>query len=137
MREGRSFQRRCVFDSPTILAKIQYHSTSVRKNYKAVFTCRRDCQIKECKKDSFHHVETIDANERLKMARFEQLIIAVKEVTHQEGSGKSPYVIAHISFQSTGSTNIQCANALSEVMIYVRQRNRGRRDAKQVYGVLK
>ena len=69
------------------------------------------------------------------MARFEQPIIAVKEVTHPQGSDKSPYVIAHISFQSSGSTKIQCVNALSEVMLYVRQRNRGRGDANWVWGI--
>ena len=80
-------------------------------------------------------MKAVDVNERSQMARFEQPIIVLKEVTHQERAGKSPYVIAHISLQSTGSTNIQCVNALSEVMLYIRQRNRGRGDAKRVWGI--
>ena len=80
-------------------------------------------------------MKAVDVNERSRMARFEQPIIAVKEVTHPQGSGKSPYAIAHISFQSIGSTNIQCVNALSEVMLYVCQQNRGRGDTERVWGI--
>ncbi len=92
--------------------------------YKAVHTSRRDRLPKECKKESFHHSKTVTVDDRSRMARFEQPIVAVKKVVPPEGSGKSPFLIVHITFQSTGSTNIQCVNALSEVMLYVRQRKK-------------
>ena len=66
------------------------------------------------------------------MARFEQPIVAVK---HVEPTSGEPYNIVHVSFQSTGSTNIQTVNALSEVSLYVRERNRGRGADKRVWGI--
>ena len=72
-------------------------------------------------------------NERSRMARFKQPIIAVKEVTHPQGSDKSPYIIAHFSFHSIGSTNSQSVNTLSEVMLYYHQRNMDRGDTKWVW----
>ena len=64
------------------------------------------------------------------MARCEQLIIVVKYVYHPVESEKESYCIVHISFQSTGDTNIQSVNALPELQLYVRERTKGRGDSK-------
>jgi hypothetical protein len=38
---------------------------------------------------------------------------------------KKNYVICHVSFQSTGGTNITSVNAMYSVELYVRERNKG------------
>ena len=68
---------------------------------------------------------TVD--QRSKVARFEQPIIAIAviHVSANPATGANPYTLTHCTFQSTGGTNISCMNALSEVGLYVRERNRG------------
>ena len=71
---------------------------------------------------------------RLRVARFEHPIIAVK---HAVGTtpGQKDYTIVHISFQSTGSTNIQCVNVLRKVTNFVRRRERGRNPNKRIWAI--
>ena len=95
-------------------------------------------------------------NARSKAARFEQPIIAVKNVKQPQNKtstedtkvqGKKPvkddepvlekkdYVICHVSFQSTGGTNITSVNAFSSVELYVRERNKGKGNEKRTWGI--
>jgi hypothetical protein len=56
------------------------------------------------------------------VAQFEQPIIAVEHVKHQDSdtvTNKMDYVLCHVSFQSTGGTNISTVNALLLVASYV------------------
>ena len=105
------------------------------RGFKTINTNRRDRLPKDCKKEYFHHVKQVDVNHRSRMARFEQPIVAVKHVHHEEGSGKKSYCVVHVSFQSTGSTNIQSVNALPEVQLYVRDREKGRGEGKRKWGI--
>ena len=71
------------------------------------------------------------------MARFEQPIIAIAviHVSANPATGANPYTLTHCTFQSTGGTNISCVNALSEVGLYVRERNRGRGENKRRWAI--
>ncbi len=96
-------------------------------------------------------------NTRSKVARFEQPIIAVKNVIQPRKKAsnddddvpgpsvstkkdnepvadeKKDYVICHVSFQSTGGTNITSVNA--SVELYVREQNKGRGNQKRTWGI--
>ncbi len=95
-------------------------------------------------------------NTRSKAARFEQPIIAVKNVKQPKKKSstedakvqvttavkddepvleKKDYVICHISFQSTGGTNITSVNAFSYVELYVHERNKGKENQKRTWGI--
>jgi hypothetical protein len=63
------------------------------------------------------------------VALFEKPVVAVKHVKHQDSdtvNDKKDYVLCHVSFQSTGGTNISTVNALSLVDLYVQDRSKGR-----------
>ena len=79
--------------------------------------------LKECKVDL-----------RSRVAQFENPIIAVKHVVSTTPCEKD-YTIVHVSFQSTGSTNIQCVNVLHEVSNFVRRRERGRGNNKRFWAI--
>ena len=81
-------------------------------------TCRRDHLPKAVPKKYFNFVKAALVNTRSKVARFENPIIAVKHVKHQDSdtvNDKKDYVLCHVSFQSTGGTNISTFNALTMV----------------------
>ncbi len=48
---------------------------------------------------------------------------------------KENYELCHVSFQSTGGTNISMVNALSLVDLYVRKCNKGRGQQKRTWGI--
>ncbi len=107
----------------------------------------------------FNFLKATPVNTRSKVARFEQPIIAVKNViqprkkaTNEDDNvlgtrastkkdnapvadKKEDYVICHISFQTTGGTNIMSVNALSSEELYVREQNKGRRNQKRTWGI--
>ncbi len=113
-------------------------------------TCRSDWLPKEIPKVYFNFLKATLVNTRSKVARFEQPIIAVKNVIQPRKKAsndednvqgtraltqkdnelvadkKKDYVICHVSFQSTGGTNITSVNSLSLVELYVHERNKGR-----------
>ena len=68
----------------------------------------------------------IDIGPMSRAARFEQPIITVKDIKFPPSSNKKDYMIVHVSFQSTGSTNITTINALKQVELYVTKRERGK-----------
>ena len=130
--------RRQIFRQPMVLSMDNHFPTKDvadfigQHGFGQVSTIRRDRLPKDCKKESFHYVKAVAVDDRSRMARFEQPIVAVK---HVEPTSGEPYNIVHVSFQSTGSTNIQTVNALSKVALYVRERNRGRGANKRVWGI--
>ncbi len=72
------------------------------------------------------------------MAQFEHPIVAVKHVKHQDSdtiNDKKDYVLCHVSFQSTGGTNISTVNALSLVDLYVQDRSKGRGQQNRTWGI--
>ena len=100
--------------------------------YKAIMTRARNRLPKECKVDSFHHAKAVPVDARSKMARYENPVVSVKHVTPEKGD---PFCVVHVSFQSTGSTNITAINALAEVQLYVREKERGRGTEKRVWAI--
>jgi hypothetical protein len=120
--------------------------------WKATMTCRHDWLSKEVPKMHFNFLKAMLVNTRSKVARFEQPIIAVKNVIQPRKKAsndddnvpvtrastkkdnelvadeKKDYVICHVSFQSTGGTNITSVNALSLVEFYVREQNKIKRE---------
>ena len=102
--------------------------------FKHVCTCRQDRLPGECKKWSFHHVKAVEVNARSGVAIFDEPFVAVKYVNPTE-EGKESYCVTHVSFQSTGSTNIQSVNALPGVGLYVRERAKGSGSTKRTWGI--
>ncbi len=83
--------------------------------WKGTMTCRRDRLPKSVPRKYFNFIKAAPVNARPKVARFEQPIIAVKHVKHQDSDraiDKNDYVLCHVSFQSTGGNNISTVNAL-------------------------
>ena len=110
------------------------HHLGVNK-FKATCTSRRDRLPDNCSKESFHYDKLSGSNPHdARVARFEQPIVAVKRFTPSDRSDHE-YIRVHVSFQSTGGTNISTVNALDRVHLFVRQKTRGRGDQKRVYGI--
>jgi hypothetical protein len=129
--------------------------------WKATMTCRHDWLPKEVPKMYFNFLKATPVNTRSKVARFEQPIIAVKDVIQPRKKAsnddddvqgtrarsstkkdnelvadkKKDYVICHVSFQSTSGTNITSVNALSLVELYVGEQNKGRGNQKRTWGI--
>ncbi len=91
--------------------------------WKGTMTCRCDHLPKSVPRKYFNFIKAAPVNSRSKVAQFEQPIIAVKHVKHQDSdrvTDQKDYILYHVSFQSTGGTNISMVNALSLVDLYVR-----------------
>jgi hypothetical protein len=88
--------------------------------WKETMTCRR--LPKSVPRKYFNFTKAAPVNARSKVARFEQPIIAVKHVKHQDSdtvTENKDYILCHVSFQSTGGTDISTVNALLLVDLYV------------------
>jgi hypothetical protein len=97
-------------------------------------TCRRDRLPNGVPADNMCKKKT--SNEaRPKAARFNQPICLVKIVAEDEAANKKSYVRVHTTFQSTSSCNISTVNALNECSMYVRRRERGRKENKRFWGI--
>ena len=48
---------------------------------------------------------------------------------------RKPYTVVHISFQSTGSTNITWVNTLQELKFFVRECLGGNGDSKRIWEI--
>ena len=133
-----SDKRRQVFNEKPCMGLDNHFSGDVTCNlvgtegYKLVKTTARDRLPAECGKEYFHHIKQVTVDHRSRMARYEQPIVAVKKVTPPDGK---PFNIVHISFQSTGSTNITAVNALSQVQLYVREKNKGQEGSKRIWAI--
>jgi hypothetical protein len=101
-------------------------------------TCRRDSLPKSVPRKYFNFIKAAPANARSKVARFEQPIIAVKHVNHQDSdtvTEKKDHDFFHVSFQSTGETIISLVNALLLVDLYVHKRNKSSGPQKRTWGI--
>ncbi len=101
-------------------------------------TCRRDRLPKSVPKKYFNFIKAAPVNARSKVAQFEKPIIAVKHVKHQDSdtvNEKKNYNLYHVSFQSTGGTNISTVNALLSVDLYVQDCSKGRGQQKRTWGI--
>ncbi len=106
--------------------------------WKGSMACRRDRLPKSLSRKYFNFIKAAPVNARFKVAQFEQPIIAVKHVKHQDSdtvTEKKEYVLCHVSFQSIGGTNISTVNALSLVNVYVCKRNKGKGAQKRTCGI--
>jgi len=131
-------KRNQMFDEPVHIAMDNFFSGDEvlrflgERGWKATMTCRRDRLPRGVPKLYLNFIKAAPVNARSKAARFEQPIIAVKnakqpkriastEDTKVQGTTavkddepvleKKDYVICHVSFQSTGGTNITSVNA--------------------------
>jgi hypothetical protein len=92
-------------------------------------TCRCDRLPKSVPRKYFNFIKAVPVNARSEVAQFKKPIAAVKHVKHQDSdtvNDKKAYVLCHVSFQSTGGTNISTINALSLVDLYVSDCSKGR-----------
>jgi hypothetical protein len=91
--------------------------------WKGTMTCRCNCLPKSVPRKYFNFIKA-PVNARSKVTQFEQPIIAVKHVKHQDSdrvTDKKDYVLCHVSFQSTRGTNISTVNVLSNATIISRE----------------
>ena len=134
-------KRRQIFEEPPHLTMDNFFSGDTVTKYlgeqgwKGTMTCRRDRLPNGVDKKHFNYVKGAPVNQRSKVARFNQPIVAVKHVLGDEVTGTKPYTLVHCSFQSTGGTNISCVNSMSEVGLYVHERNRGRGNEKRTWAI--
>ena len=133
--------RRQIFSEPVHVTMDNYFSGDNilkylgERGYKATMTCRRDRLPEGVPKTAFHYIKGVKVDHRTRVARFEQPVVAVKHVTQPTGSDKKDYTLTHVSFQSTGGTNISSVNALSENVLYVRERRRGRGEQQRRWAI--
>ena len=83
----------------------------------------------------YHHVKAVNVGPHSRAARFANPVVAVKEVVGDGSIGNESYRVVHVSFQSTGSTDITTVNTLDEVDLYVRQREKGRASTKRIWAI--
>jgi hypothetical protein len=102
--------------------------------FKGIYTRQRG-RLHKGLKEYYHHEKQVDIGPRSRAARFEHPVVAVKEVNFPTNDGKQDYCIVHVSFQSTGSTNITSVNALDKVDLYVAKRERGRGGGKRTWAI--
>ncbi len=106
--------------------------------WKGTMTCRCGRLPKSVQRKYFNFIKAAPVNARSKVAQFEQPIIAVEHVKHQGSdtvTDRKDCVLCHVSFQSTGGTNISTVNALSLVDLFVREQNKGRGQQKRTWGI--
>jgi hypothetical protein len=108
------------------------------RGWKGTMTCRYNCLPKSVPKKYFNFIKAAPVNARSKVARFEKKIVAVKHVEHQDSdtvNEKKDYILCHVSFQSTGGTNISTVNSLLLVDLYVQDRSKGKGQQKRTWGI--
>ena len=102
------------------------------KGYHCISTNRRDRLPQGVAKRYFHGEKT-QVNERTKVGRYIQPVIAVKTF---KGSGtKKDYRQVYVSFQSTSSCNLRTINSLSKCNCSIRKKERGRGINKRIWGI--
>ena len=77
----------------------------------------------------------MEADHRSRAHGLENPIVAVKYVKEDAPIGHKAYVHVHVSFQSTGLTNISMINAVDEVSLHVRLEERGKGNKKRVCAI--
>jgi hypothetical protein len=140
-RKDDGDRRRQIFHEPVHITMDNYFSGDNimkylgERGYKATMTCRRDRLPEGVPKTAFHYMKGVKVDNMTRVARFEQLVVAVKHVAHLPGSEKKEYTLTHVSFQSTGGTNISSVNALSENVLYVKERKKGRGEQQRRWAI--
>jgi hypothetical protein len=107
-------------------------------DWKETMTCRCNHLCKSVPRMYFNFIKAAPVNARSKVAQFEQLVIAVIHVKHQDSdtvTNKKDYILCHVSSQSIGGTNISTVNALLSVNLHVRECNKGRGQQKRTWGI--
>src|SRR5210317_1896359 len=103
------------------------------KGFGATMTCRRDRFPEGVTKDFFHWERGKKITEASRVARYCQPITAVKSFP-ADGTNKA-FTRAHVSFQSTGSTNLSTVNAINSNCLFVAERRRGTGDELRRWGI--
>jgi len=133
------------FQKPHITADNYFSGENVmdyigRKGYGITCTVRRD-RYPVGLKPYLHHDKVLSTGIRTKVMRFGNPIVAIKEVpaleeNKEEGIKEAKaYTKTLVSFQSTGPTNIAGVNNLSSCELYVKKKDRGRKDNKYVWAI--
>jgi hypothetical protein len=106
-----------------------------RIGFGLTLTTRRDRFANGLK--DYMHFEKVDATraKRSKVMRYENPIVAINKVSAPPESSNKNYTKTHVSFQSTGATNISGVNNLSCVKLYVSRKSRGIGNQKRVWGI--
>jgi hypothetical protein len=65
----------------------------------------------------------------------QSLLLNMSSIRTVTVTDKKDYVLWHVSFQSTGGTNISTVNALLLVDLYVCERNKSRGQQKRTWGI--
>ena len=102
------------------------------KGYGLTLTCRRD-RLPVGLKHYFRHGKELSTRYACKVMRYENPIVAIKQVTATETT--KPYTKTHVSFQSTGSTNIRGVNNLPSCGLYVTPKSRGQGCNKRTWRI--
>ena len=87
-----------------------------RKGFGMTGTIRRD-RIPKLIKPYVHHTKVTNYDQKSRMMRFQNPIVAVKRVEQKDGA--YAYTKTWVSFQSTGATNITGVNNLPSCQLYV------------------
>jgi hypothetical protein len=72
------------------------------EGWKETMTCRCNRLPKSVPRKYFNFINAAPVNARSKVARFEQPIVAVKHVKHQDSdrvTDEKDYILCHVSFQ--------------------------------------
>ena len=120
------------------------------RGFGITMTCRRD-RLPEGLKPYLHHEKKEASDPRQKVMKFQQPIVAVKQVeaptpapappttvtttTTPTAMPHKPYTMTVVSFQSTSSTNITGVNNLPSLSLYVDERSRGRKGHIRKWGI--
>lgn len=112
------------------------------RGFGITMTTRRD-RLPNGLKPYLHHEKKDGSDLRVKVMRYQQPIVAIKQVTAEPApaavaaavTAKKAYTMTLVSFQSTGSTNIAGVNNLPSLSLYVHERSRGRKAQKRKWGI--
>ena len=100
------------------------------------YTCTTwwDWLPSDINKQYLNHIQQNDtSNSRLKVAQYEQLIVAVERVNSMPTTQAYTKVIT--SFQSTGTTNFTSVNSLPSCHLFVSKKEWGQGNDKQVWAI--
>jgi hypothetical protein len=89
---------------------------------------------KDVPKHYFHHEKGV-ADKRSRVTRFLKPVTVVRQTPAVEHTGTKEFVRAHISFQSTGATNISTVNAINSNMLYLVGKERGIGEQKRRWAI--
>lgn len=87
------------------------------KGYGFLHTVRRDCLPTGIPDWAWHKNSVIAKDQKARVARFQNPITAIQS--------KPSYSRVHVSFQSTGPTNISCVNSLNGNKLFSKVKSRG------------